>query len=68
MESSYVLSWMMLLENGEFDNATVEHTLKIMEEAIEKNEHLYPIRSVISDHGFNSMPTNMIKMVMRIIH
>ena len=42
---------MMLLENGEFYNATVDNTLKIMEEAIEKNEQLYLIRSVISNHG-----------------
>jgi len=40
-----------VLAGGEFDNATVENTLKIMEEARINNEHLYPIGSVISDHG-----------------
>jgi putative transposase len=40
-----------VLAGGEFDNATVENTLKIVDEARIKNEHLYPIVSVISDHG-----------------
>jgi len=40
-----------VLAAGEFDNATEENSLKVMTEAIEKNVHLYPIRSIISDHG-----------------
>jgi putative transposase len=40
-----------VLAAGEFDNATEENSLKVMTEAIEKNVPLYPIRSVISDHG-----------------
>lgn len=40
-----------VLAAGEFDNATEENSLKVMNEAIEKNVPLYPIRSVISDHG-----------------
>ncbi len=35
---------------GEFDNATVDNSLKVLTEAIEKYGILYPIRSVISDH------------------
>jgi putative transposase len=40
-----------VLAAGEFDNATEENSLNVMKEAIEKSGHLYPIRSVISDHG-----------------
>ncbi|HEX7575645.1 MAG TPA: IS481 family transposase [Candidatus Methanoperedens sp.] len=40
-----------VLAAGEFDNATEENSLKIMTEAIGKNVSLYPIGSVISDHG-----------------
>jgi transposase InsO family protein len=40
-----------VLASGEFDNATEENSLKVMTEATEKNIPLYPIRSVISDHG-----------------
>lgn len=40
-----------ILAAGEFDNATEENSLKVLTEAIEKYGILYPIRSVISDHG-----------------
>jgi putative transposase len=40
-----------LLSAGEFDNATEENSLKVLNEAIERNSHLYPIMSIISDHG-----------------
>jgi len=40
-----------LLSAGEFDNATEENSLKILHEAIERTSHLYPIMSIISDHG-----------------
>lgn len=40
-----------VLAAGEFDNATVESSLKVLTEAIEKYGTLYPIRSVICDHG-----------------
>jgi putative transposase len=40
-----------VLAAGEFDNATEENSLKVMTEAIEKKSLMYPIISVISDHG-----------------
>jgi putative transposase len=40
-----------VLAAGEFDNATEENSLKVMNEAIEKSGHMYPIMSLISDHG-----------------
>ncbi len=40
-----------VLAAGEFDNATEENSLNVMKEAIENTNHLYPIRSIISDHG-----------------
>jgi len=40
-----------VLAVGEFDNATEENSLNVMKEAIDKYGYLYPIRSVISDHG-----------------
>src|SRR5659263_107511 len=40
-----------LLSAGEFDNATEENSLKVLNEAIERNSHLYSIMSIISDDG-----------------
>ncbi len=57
-----------VLAAEEFDNATEENSLKVMTEAIEKYRYLYPIRSVISDHGTHSMPINGIKMEKQIMH
>ncbi len=44
-----------VLAAGEFDNATEENSLKVMNEAIEKNGHLYPIMSVSRNFGLRSV-------------
>ncbi|HLD07330.1 MAG TPA: IS481 family transposase [Candidatus Nanoarchaeia archaeon] len=40
-----------ILSGGEFDEATTENTIHLMEEAIGKTQHLGKIRECITDHG-----------------
>ena len=41
----------MILAAGEFDNATAESSIKLLDEAYRKYLHITPIREVITDHG-----------------
>jgi transposase len=41
----------MILASGEFEAATAENSIKLLEEAYQKYQHIAPIREVITDHG-----------------
>ena len=41
----------MILAYGEFDRATTENSIKLVQEVIDKYKHIKVIREIISDHG-----------------
>lgn len=41
----------MILAAGEFENATTDNSIKLLDEAYHKYLHIAPIREVITDHG-----------------
>ena len=41
----------MILAYGEFDRATTENSIKLVQEVIDKYKHIRVIREIISDHG-----------------
>lgn len=41
----------MVLASGEFEAATAENSIELLEEAYLKYQHISPIREVITDHG-----------------
>ncbi|MHC1585796.1 MAG: hypothetical protein ACXQS7_06035 [Candidatus Syntropharchaeia archaeon] len=51
----------MILAAGEFDNATAESSIKLLDEAYKKYLHIAPIREVITIMVHNSMPTRGIR-------
>lgn len=53
MESGFVQldDASMILAAGEFDNATAENSIKLLDEAYNKYLHIALIREVITDHG-----------------
>lgn len=63
MESGFVQldDASMILAAGEFDNATAENSIKLLDEAYNKYLHIALIREVITDQVHSSMLTREIR-------